>query len=154
MTQEQKEQAAKLKRLGHKYSEIAKKLKVDYHVVYLFLHGKSPVKCRTEIEENLYQKMLRFCRTQVTKKKTKYTQDFTIQELLNKIGPNPQCYLTGEAIDLTKPETYSLDHIIPRSKGGDNSLSNCGLATREVNQAKSDLTPEEFKALCMKVINH
>ena len=78
---------------------------------------------------------------------------FSIDELIEHIGDNPKCYLTGKEIDLSKSSTYSLDHIIPRSKGGDNSIENCGLACREANEAKSDLSLEEFIALCQAVVD-
>ena len=38
----------------------------------------------------------------------------------------------------------SLDHVIPRSKGGTNRLSNLVLACCECNQAKGSLSVEEF----------
>ncbi len=71
-----------------------------------------------------------------------------------KIGTNPICYLTGEPIDLQDMPRYSLDHIIPLSRGGESTLENMGLALKEANQAKSDLTKEEFLALCVKVLQH
>jgi 5-methylcytosine-specific restriction endonuclease McrA len=81
-------------------------------------------------------------------------KDFTTQDVLDKFGQNPKCYLTGVDIDLTKSKTYSLDHIIPVSRGGDNSLSNMGLCTSLVNRAKTDMTPDEFINLCKLVIEH
>ena len=94
----------------------------------------------------VYEKIYNFngCRMKDTK--------FTKQDLLNKIGDNPTCAITGVPIELSKPETYSLDHIMPRSRGGENSLDNCQLVTRQVNQAKSDMTTEEFVLLCKQVI--
>lgn len=79
---------------------------------------------------------------------------FTLAELLTKLGDDPRCYLTGRQIDLTQPRTYQLDHIVPVSKGGDNSLTNCGLACREANAAKSDFSINEFVALCRAVVAH
>lgn len=79
---------------------------------------------------------------------------FSVKDLLAKIGPNPTCYLTGEPIDLEKSRSYHLDHIIPKSRGGDDSLDNCQIASREANQAKGDLLLEEFVALCQKVIEN
>ena len=79
---------------------------------------------------------------------------FTVQQLKDKIGSEPRCYLTGERIDISKPETYSLDHIVAVSKGGESSLANCGLVTSEVNYAKQDLSVDEFIALCERVVKH
>lgn len=79
---------------------------------------------------------------------------FKINELKEKIGNNPMCYLTGRPIDLTKSRSYSLDHIIPSSKGGLNTLENCGLTCSQANKAKSDMTLDEFYKLCKEVISH
>jgi len=79
---------------------------------------------------------------------------FKQQQLLDKIGPNPICYLTGLPIDLTKPSTYQFDHIIPASKNGDSSLDNLGICAKQANTAKSDMTPDEFINLCKLVLQH
>lgn len=81
------------------------------------------------------------------------TIPFSLEELRQKIGDSPKCYLTGEPIDLLKPETYSLDHVIPLSRGGKSSLENCELIKADINQAKWNMTPEEFLLLCKRVIN-
>lgn len=77
-----------------------------------------------------------------------------INNIKEKIGKNPKCYLTGRPIDLSKARTYHFDHIIPVSKGGDNSIENFGIATKEANQAKSDLFLEDFIKLCIDVLTH
>lgn len=51
-----------------------------------------------------------------------------------------RCAYTG--VDLT-PETYSKDHVIPRSRGGATSWENVVLAHKDVNCKKGDKTPEE-----------
>ena len=79
---------------------------------------------------------------------------FTVQEFLDKVGDHPVCSLTGRPIDLMKPASYQLDHIVPRSKGGDNSLDNCQLTCKEANQAKYNLTKEEFLQLCKEVVDY
>jgi hypothetical protein len=45
------------------------------------------------------------------------SKNYTCKDVVNKLGKNPRCYLTGQKIDLNKPQTYNLDHIIPTSKG-------------------------------------
>ena len=73
---------------------------------------------------------------------------------LNLEEKTVNCYLTGDKIDLTKTGSYHLDHIIPKSRGGSNTIENCGPATKEANQAKNSLTEEEFLDLCKKVIKY
>ena len=77
---------------------------------------------------------------------------YTFEQVMEKIGSDPTCYLTGQKIDLHKPRTYNLDHIIPVARGGDNSLDNMGLCTRAANMAKSDLLLSEFVDLCKQVV--
>jgi 5-methylcytosine-specific restriction endonuclease McrA len=79
---------------------------------------------------------------------------FTIKDFLDKVGDNPICSLTGKPIDLMKPRTYQLDHIVPRSKGGENTLDNCQLVLKEVNLAKHNLSSEEFVKLCREVVDY
>ena len=82
------------------------------------------------------------------------TPTFTVDDVINKFGENPKCYLTGEQLDIYQPRTYSFDHIMPASRGGLPTLDNLGLCTKQANQAKSDLTPEEFYQLCKKVVQN
>jgi 5-methylcytosine-specific restriction endonuclease McrA len=105
-----------------------------------------------EIAIKLRNKMSRFFRLKDKRSYGEYM--FTSQQLLEKIGSNPACYLTGQPIDLNKSRSYHLDHIVPKSRGGDDSLDNCQIACREANQAKGDLLVEEFLELCKKIIEH
>lgn len=84
--------------------------------------------------------------------KIQLPRTFSLDTIINQLGPNPKCYLTGEAIDLSNPGSYSLDHKLPVSKGGQSVLDNLGLCTSEINRAKNDKTPEEFIQLCKKVL--
>lgn len=79
---------------------------------------------------------------------------FRCQDVLKKFGNRTCCYLTGKAIDLSQPGTYHFDHIVPATRGGDNSLANLGIATREANQAKADLTVSELLQLCEDILAH
>lgn len=104
-------------------------------------------------EQTLYRKIREFSKDRKTST-MKDKPTFTNQEAMEKISANPVCYLTGTPIDLSKSSTYSLDHMIPRSRGGTNSLENMGLCTATANQAKFNLTVEEFHALCKSVVAH
>jgi 5-methylcytosine-specific restriction endonuclease McrA len=83
-----------------------------------------------------------------------YTIDplLTVDNLRAKFGSNPHCYLTGKSINLDDITSYSLDHIIPLSRGGQCSLANCGLTTRIANLAKNDMTAEEFWSFCRQAV--
>lgn len=59
------------------------------------------------------------------------------------------CALTGDR--LTK-DNISVDHIVPKSKGGKNIISNIRLVTYDVNMSKHNHTDDEFLTLCKKVL--
>lgn len=61
--------------------------------------------------------------------------------LIKKYGA--VCYICGEPFE--KMKDITLDHHVPVSKGGDNSLTNLRLAHSNCNQLKGCMTPEEFK---------
>ena len=62
------------------------------------------------------------------------------QTLLQRYGN--VCYYCGVT---TSKDKLQMDHIIPRSKGGNNHISNLVLACSDCNEAKSNefLLPEE-----------
>ena len=51
-----------------------------------------------------------------------------------------RCQYTGVALE---PDDGNIDHVVPRSRGGENSWKNCVLASRRVNSRKGNRTPEE-----------
>ena len=51
-----------------------------------------------------------------------------------------RCQYTGK---LLRPEEASIDHIVPRSRGGKTVWDNCVLASREINARKGDRLPHE-----------
>ena len=119
-----------------------------------FLHRK--YNCAPEFQETRdIHKILQIkLRGFSMNKKTKQVkQKFSLQDLIDKIGDDPKCYITGRPIDLKDGRSYHLDHIVPVSKGGDNSIDNCNIACKEANQAKHNLSYQEFIELCKEVIN-
>lgn len=110
-----------------------------------FYQVKQKTISNTKIEKLIKQKILNFCEDQMK---------FTIEQLLEKIGDEPKCYISGESINLLDSKSWSLDHIIPKSKGGDNSINNCGITTRQVNTMKSDIMYEDFIKICEKITEY
>jgi len=53
---------------------------------------------------------------------------------------NGTCAYTGKKLT---PNEGNIDHIIPRSRGGLTSWTNCVLTHKDVNSKKGDRTPEE-----------
>ncbi|WP_439624097.1 HNH endonuclease [Gemmata sp.] len=62
-----------------------------------------------------------------------------------------RCAYTGRSLS---PETASVDHITPISRGGLNELSNLAIVHMDVNTAKSSMTLEEFVAVCREVVDN
>jgi len=81
-------------------------------------------------------------------------KNYTCKDVINKIGENPICYLTGAPINLDDSASYHLDHIIPTSRGGSNNLDNLQICLRDVNLAKGQLMIEEFYELCESVLRY
>lgn len=79
---------------------------------------------------------------------------FSVEDVIEKFGEHPKCYLTGKILDIQKPRTYQFDHIIPVSQGGDCTIDNLGLCTKEANEAKGSMTPSEFFDFCRKVLEY
>lgn len=79
--------------------------------------------------------------------------NFSTKDVLDKIGKNPICYITGRKINLSKSETYHFDHIIPTSKGGSNDLSNLGVCIVDANYAKGNLSLPKLHDLCEEILS-
>jgi len=78
------------------------------------------------------------------------TEQFSFEDIRKK-HTQFVCYLTGRQLDADNPQTYSFDHIVPASKGGDNTLSNLGVCCPAANFAKRDMMLPDFVALCVEV---
>lgn len=61
-----------------------------------------------------------------------------------------KCALTGDIISFE--DNIELDHIISTSRGGKKELSNVRWVTKEANRLKQNLTDQELKELCKKII--
>lgn len=61
------------------------------------------------------------------------------------------CPISGRKL---KNGDIHVDHIIPKSKGGDNTISNLQLVPSIINMSKNCLYIKDFIALCKDVANH
>lgn len=152
-----------LYRTGYTYAEIASKLNLSLDQIHYLRRSSKSLKKRKLYVKNyrsgikspkpptlyrvLYQKIYKF----QTRNDENRTHRFTIQDVINKFGLNPVCYLTGRPIDYFNGANYHLDHIIPVSAGGLNSLENLQLASSEANSSKGPLSVDQFISLCHEV---
>lgn len=133
---------------NRRFRSNAEPLKIKFEKFINRIYTEKENRDKNSIKKVIYDKISDFQR-----KGFKMSDDkFTYEDLVNKIGPNPRCYLTGEIIDLSKPKTYQLDHIIPKSRGGTNTIDNVGLCTKKANISKSNLTKDEYIELCKQVL--
>jgi len=61
-----------------------------------------------------------------------------------------KCGLTTDVLSLEND--IELDHIIPTSRSGTNDISNVRWVTKEANRLKQNLTDNELKELCNKIL--
>ena len=95
---------------------------------------------------SLQNRIKGFCRR--GKSKEENISYFTFEQFVKKLGEHPVCHITTCPINLLDIDSWVLDHIVPVSKGGDNSIDNCGLCLKDINSIKSNLTQDQFIKAC------
>ena len=65
---------------------------------------------------------------------------------------NSRCLLTGRLLEIGK--NASIDHKIPKSRGGPNDINNLQWVDLDVNYAKSDLSQEAFIQLAKEITDY
>ena len=80
----------------------------------------------------------------------KVVEKYNITEEKTKII----CRYTGDVLDWKKPEECEIDHEYPRSKGGENTIENLQILSKLANQAKGDMTHDEFIDFIKKCYHH
>ena len=61
------------------------------------------------------------------------------------------CYLCGRE---QKPNETELDHVVPRSQGGETTVENLRFVHKRCNRMKHDLGLDELVAWCQAVVQH
>jgi len=172
-----REDILKLRRQGLSYNEIASalgcsKATISYHCGHkksekkrVSTQKRSPLerkiwsfkaRCTKGAWRQFSSKVKCFKRRQKgagrTNWRVRVSEPYTTADVVNKIGPKPICYLTGEKINLNNASSYSLDHRVPTSLGGSNDLENLEICSLRANRAKADLPLDEFYKLCEAVL--
>lgn len=65
------------------------------------------------------------------------------------IRQDGKCAYTGEQLKLG--ESASLDHIVPKSRGGTSTTTNAQWVSLRVNRMKTDLSHDDFVAVCRTI---
>jgi 5-methylcytosine-specific restriction endonuclease McrA len=145
-----KEQILELRRAGKSYKEICSLLNCSRKVVSSHCSQE-----RIQWDRSIRDKTEDFQRERLGKKgKGKRDLTFRWKDVIEKFGWETTCYLTGRKINLKEPKTYQFDHIVSISKGGSNTIDNLGICCRNANQAKHDMSVEEFLNLCKEILEH
>ena len=152
-SKEQREEMLSLRSKGKTYSQIAKKLNFSECCVYYHCNRKKYLE-KTKKTNNTITPLQAKLYSFTSKAKDENSDRIKESDVIERYGTDIKCYLTGRDIDLTNTKDYHLDHILPTSKGGSGGIENLGFATREANMAKSNLTVEEFLALCKDVLTN
>ena len=126
--------------------ECTRKNQMDY------LNSMTP-KARAEMKDAERRRNLhtyrQASRKRVAKDRGVYHENWTEQQLFDTYGTD--CYICNKAIDFDAPKrgpgsdlSSWPDHIVPTSRGGENTIRNVRPCHRKCNQSKYTMTYDEF----------
>lgn len=79
------------------------------------------------------------------------TEPYDYLDVIKCLKNNPYCYISQEKIDIYDTRSWSLDHFIPVSKGGDSNLNNLKFCKTKYNYMKHAMLFDEFVDACKKI---
>lgn len=165
-----KEEILQLRKEGNSYNQIKEKLGCSLSTISYHCGSGQKEKSLNRLrklykDKPLTKKIERF-KLRILSEKTRSFQrregnslssrdnTFTLEDVLNKIGETPVCYLSGKKIDISDSKSYSLDHIKSAKDIHDNSLNNLGITTSEINRMKCHLSYDDFIKLCIDILEY
>ena len=158
-----KDRILELHKQGHSYNYIQQKLKVSKGTISYHCGDGVKEKTRQRLADDrnsdvFFKRVFEgwglqndkswFRYGETRKKNLKRLREYWQDEYGGK------CYLSGRELDMINGVNVELDHIIPKSKGGTNTLDNLGICTKDANQSKADMSVEEYLELCKDVLKH
>jgi transposase len=167
-----------LRNIGYSYNKIMKELNCSKSTISYYLGNGQKEKTSqrrkkfsSKPESVLKIKIYRFNQSSKTNRKIKNKVrdfqrrngsklkpnqefNFSYEDFLKKIGDDPKCYISGEKINLSESNSYSIDHIIPVSKGGKNTIENAGLVSSLINQMKFNITYDVLIEKCIQILEY
>lgn len=166
-----KEEILKLRSEGKTYNQIKEILKCSKSIIAYYCNNTTKEKTLNRTKErrknlilsklerfkhrkkerNIKESIRKFKKSGTKNQMKDVKETFKWESILNKFGENTFCYLSGELINLYEND-YNFDHIIPTSRGGDNSFENLGILHEKVNQMKFNMMNDEFIEWCIKIL--
>lgn len=89
---------------------------------------------------------LTYCFTHWAHNTTKGSREVRDALVAKWAAQGGRCAYTG--VQLTPGVNASIDHIVPRSKGGEHCAENLQWVCKQINRMKTDMTHEEFVETC------
>jgi hypothetical protein len=168
-----KDKIKNLRDLGKTYSEIKEELNCSKSTISYHLSegqkDKTKERNKKRMDENpvikkvenfkskkrlLYLKGRDFQRRHNGHLKNVQEYNFSYRDVIEKIGDNPKCYISGLPIDINDGKTFEFDHIKPAKQGGLNTIDNLGITKTEINRIKNDLTVYELLEYCKIILEN
>ncbi len=141
--QKQKTRQRKYKYKRHPYEGKLQQFHIASDRPHNSIYGLNKLKLR---------RILKTKRSNFMKKGQLTKCNFSVQDVVDKLGENPVCYISGRPIDINQTRSYNFDHIIPASKGGQAIIDNLGIASKDANIAKGNLSLDELFKLCKDIL--
>lgn len=136
---------------SHRYYEENKEEKKEWQRKYNFTN-KTTISNRNRNfrEKHPFKELCRS--TNSNSKKRGRTERITYMDLYKLAKKQKcRCALTGDKLCR---DNISVDHIIPISKGGNNTIENIRLICFDVNIIKNSLLDSDFFTICKKIVNY